>query len=218
MNVKYEGETSLYTEDLDAILEETAGHYRKSLNIYQRINAVMEEVHYVAKCGKKVNGQYSFVSHDDVIGKLHEPLTRYGIVIVPSVVDHEREGDKGMRTVVELNVQFVNMDDKTDSFSINSVGYGIDTQDKGIGKAISYAYKYALLKVFCLETGDDVERDQIEYVPEKISTKQVSEIELLLDGKENRKADMLKYLKVKRLEDIPATSYRYVISALGVQK
>jgi hypothetical protein len=40
--------------------------------------------------------------------------------------------------------------------------------DKGPGKAVSYAFKYALLKVFCLETGDDPDNDaNARYEPEK---------------------------------------------------
>ena len=35
------------------------------------------------------------------------------------------------------------------------VGYGIDASDKGVGKAITYAYKYLLMKLFMLEVGTD---------------------------------------------------------------
>jgi hypothetical protein len=41
-----------------------------------------------------------------------------------------------------------------------SFGYGIDDQDKGAGKAMSYAVKYALLKTLGLETGDDPDENQ----------------------------------------------------------
>lgn len=37
--------------------------------------------------------------------------------------------------------------------------------DKGPGKAISYAVKYAYLKAFALETGDDPDHDQRELQP-----------------------------------------------------
>ncbi len=132
----------------------------KILNIYQRINAVMKEVTYVQKSDKKVNNQYSFVSHDSVTAALHEPMARHGIVMVPAVAELIQDGN---RTCVKMEIAFVNIDDPMDRIYIFHYGYGIDTQDKGIGKAVSYAVKYALLKMFCLETGDDVEKDSVEY-------------------------------------------------------
>ncbi len=59
-------------------------------------------------------------------------------------------------------------------------GYGVDgggfdrdgkekpQGDKGPGKAISYAFKYACLKLFCLETGEDADNDAtVEFHPSK---------------------------------------------------
>jgi hypothetical protein len=51
---------------------------------------------------------------------------------------------------------------------VETIGYGVDPQDKGPGKAISYGVKYALLKVLGLETGDDpdtVQDDRADYRP-----------------------------------------------------
>lgn len=132
----------------------------KIMNIFQRINAVMKEVEYVQKGSAKVNGQYSFVSHDAVTAALHKPLADHGIVMVPSVLELTQDGN---RTVARVQLAFVNIDEPTDHIAIMHYGYGIDTQDKGIGKAVSYAVKYGLLKLFCLETGDDVEKHDIEY-------------------------------------------------------
>ena len=59
----------------------------------------------------------------------------------------------------------MNIDDPEDYILVHYPGYGIDTQDKGIGKALSYAFKCCLLKIFCLEAGEDIEKDNIEYMP-----------------------------------------------------
>ena len=59
------------------------------------------------------------------------------------------------KTIIKLRVEFVNIDNPDDRFCVEHYGYGIDTQDKGVGKAVSYAYKYALLKTFALETGEN---------------------------------------------------------------
>lgn len=147
------------------------------LNIYQRILRVMEDVKYIAKGDKRVNGQYTFVSHDDVVAKLHPALVKHGIVVVPTVEECTQDGN---RTSVKLCVVFRNADLPQDAFAVHHYGYGIDgggfnkdgkpvsVGDKGPGKAVSYAFKYALLKTFCLETGDDPDNDaNARYEPAK---------------------------------------------------
>ena len=71
----------------------------------------------------------------------------------------------GNRVELKLDIRFVNIDEPADYTDVPSFGFGIDSQDKGPGKAMSYAVKYALLKTLGLETGDDVERDNIEHSP-----------------------------------------------------
>lgn len=140
------------------------------MNIYQRMHAVMGAVSYVQKEDKKVNGQYTFVSHDAVTAKLRPALIQHGIVTVPRVIKHTQDGN---RTEVDIEVDFVNIDKPDERVTIPMFGFGIDPQDKGPGKAISYAVKYALLKAFSLETGDDPERDSIPHAkPEPAKTAQ----------------------------------------------
>jgi len=136
----------------------------EELNIHQRINAVMKKLDYVQKENKKVNNQYTFVSHDAVTAAVRVHLVDEGIVVIPSVTNHIQDGN---RTEVDLQVDFVNIDKPEDKVSINVFGYGVDQQDKGPGKAFSYAKKYAFLQLFALETGDDPERSNIDHEPEK---------------------------------------------------
>jgi len=154
-------------------------------NIYQRINAVMTEVDYIQKGEKKVAGQYRYVSHDQVTAALHGPMTKNGIACIPTIMEMKQDGN---RTEVKLDVAFINTDNPTDRFSVVYYGYGIDTSDKGIGKAVSYGFKYALLKTFCLETGDDPDQDQdTKYEPpkQKTSIMTIEELELFLASLED---------------------------------
>jgi len=126
------------------------------LNICQRINAVMGEVKHVGK-EKSQGMQYATVSHDSVTAVLHDSIVKHGIAYYPQSLAAEQDGN---RTQVMVTVRFVNIDDPKDFIDVPSLGYGIDQQDKGPGKAISYAVKYALLKTFGLNTGDDPDNDQ----------------------------------------------------------
>jgi hypothetical protein len=128
----------------------------KQLNIYQRMLGVMADIDYIQKGPKSVNGQYKFASHDQVTGSLHPYLVKHGILPVTTV---ESESQEGNRTKVILLIDFVNVDLPTDKISVRYFGYGIDSGDKGPGKAISYAFKIACLKGFMLETGEDPDKD-----------------------------------------------------------
>lgn len=121
------------------------------LNIYQRLHAVMGEVDYVQK-EKKQGMNYTIVSHDAVTAKVRPILHKHGIVYHPHTLDYVQDGN---RTQVNLTMRFVNVDKPDDFVDVPCLGFGIDSQDKGPGKAVSYAVKYALLKALGLETGDD---------------------------------------------------------------
>ena len=129
-------------------------------NIYQRLNKCMEQVKYIQKEDKKVNNQYTFVSHDAVTAKTRQAFIDNGVNVKPTIVSHTQNGN---RTEMVIDVEFINIDKPEDKINTTSIGYGIDGQDKGPGKAYSYAYKYAILKTLMLETGDDPERELIEH-------------------------------------------------------
>ena len=127
------------------------------LNIYQRMHAIMEDLKYIQKDEKKVANQYRAVTHDAVTAKVHDMLVKHRVYSAVSVIDHSQDGN---RTEVNIGITYVNIDNPEDVVVIRSFGYGIDSQDKGPGKAISYAVKYNYLKAFALETGDDPDNDQ----------------------------------------------------------
>jgi hypothetical protein len=142
-------------------------------NLYQRIIAVMGELDYVQKEAKKNGIQYTFVSHDAVTAKIHPLLVKHGIAMLPSVIESKQDGN---RTEATVQVTFINVDDPKDSHAVSFFGYGIDNQDKGPGKAMSYAVKYAMLKTFCLETGDDPEKDDIPHLPARPAAKTTTKL------------------------------------------
>jgi hypothetical protein len=84
-------------------------------------------------------------------------MVKHGVVYYPLEIDLAQVGN---RTQARMIVRFVSIDDATDFIDVVSAGYGIDEQDKGPGKAISYSVKYALLKCLGLESGDDPDEDQ----------------------------------------------------------
>jgi len=131
-------------------------------NIHQRLAAVMGEVSYIQK-ERKQGMQYTIVSHDAVTAKVRPALLKAGIVYYPVRCEHSHNGN---RAECSMTVRFANIDKPEDCIDVPSFGYGIDPQDKGPGKAMSYAVKYALLKALGLETGDDADHDSIQHTQE----------------------------------------------------
>lgn len=125
-------------------------------NLLQRLAAVQGEIDYIQK-EKKSGMNYSIVSHDAVTAAVRPLMVKHGVLYYPASIDVTQDGN---RTQAKMAVVFVNVDEPTDSITVATIGYGIDTQDKGPGKAMSYCVKYALLKTLGLETGDDPDLDQ----------------------------------------------------------
>lgn len=137
-----------------------------TLNIHQRMHAVMLDVGYIQK-NKMVDGKFPVVTHDAVTAKLRPSLLRHGILVIPSVESHniaaQWESKTGVRmtlTECDATVAFINIDKPADHITVTGFGYGIDNQDKGPGKCMSYIVKMAMLKCFSLESGDDPDQDQ----------------------------------------------------------
>lgn len=137
-----------------------------SLNIHQRIHAVMAEVDpHIEKDGAvEIRGTeaYKYVSHDAVTNHVRGALLQHGVMVHPTVTAANTDGN---RCELEVEVDFINADDPSDRITVRSVGYGVDNSDKGPGKAWSYALKYAYLKLFMLNSADDIEAVDFEHDP-----------------------------------------------------
>lgn len=127
-------------------------------NIYQRLHAIMAQFTYLQK-EKKDGMKYTIVSHDKVTATLAPLLVQYRVICRPYVDEFQVQGNQSK---VLLAAEFVNIDNPDDTCLVRMAGLGNDPQDKGPGKAMSYAWKYAALKMFAVVTGDDADHDSIE--------------------------------------------------------
>ena len=143
-------------EEFDEVVMETPDR-RVSKNVHQRLAAAMQQVTYIQKDDKKPGMQYRVVTHDAVTAKVRPALLAAGIVYYPQNMVVVQDGNRSQMT---LDLRFVNIDNPEDHFDVPCCGYGIDNQDKGPGKAISYCVKMGLLKTMGLETGEDPDLDQ----------------------------------------------------------
>jgi hypothetical protein len=142
------------------------------MNIYQRLNEVRKAVSYIQK-DKRIQGggNYMAVTHDAVTSEVRDHLVKHGVVVSPSLVKSTTidtgtttsSGVPIIRYEAAYDIAFVNCDEPTDRHVMQLEAHALDNGDKAPGKAISYATKYAMLKLFSIETGEGEE----ERIPAK---------------------------------------------------
>lgn len=134
------------------------------MNLWCRLNEVRKVVEYLQK-DKEVAGKYMVVTHDAVTALVRPRLIEFGVITVPNLVKSQTtnttlttaKGIPIIRYEATYRVTFVNMDEPSERESVEIESHALDEGDKAPGKALSYAVKYALLKMFNIETGEDEE-------------------------------------------------------------
>ena len=129
--------------------------------------------------------RYKFRGIDDIYNALAPLLAKHGVVIIPTVLKREvleRATQKGglmFSCTLEVRWSLICAEDGS---MIEAVTYGeaMDSGDKATNKAMSAAYKYLALLVFCIPTEASPETDADfsthEVAPRKPATDPAIEI------------------------------------------
>ena len=135
------------------------------MNIYEKMSAIMQDVQYLAKDDQVKFGttSYKALSEEKVTGIMRAELIKHKLVVYPIQQSANRTGQI---THVDVVYRLVNVEAPDEYIDICSCGDGADSQDKGSGKAMTYAFKYMWLRAFALPTGED---------PDKISSAELDE-------------------------------------------
>ena len=143
-------------------------------NIFQRMSAITSEISTVAKnlnvdAGKS---SYKAVGEADVLAAVKPIEAKHGVYSYPvsrtiidsgEMVSTTKYGERKQFFMrVETVYRFVNIDKPEEHIDITTYGDGVDTQDKAPGKAMTYGDKYALLKAYKIQTGDDPDQKASE--------------------------------------------------------
>lgn len=118
----------------------------------------------VEKKGYNSHQKYYYMREVDVMEALKAQLIENKIIMLTSseFVDiQKKEGKDKTDFVTTVKTTHTFIDSETgEQFSINSVGSGYDSSDKGASKAITAAVKYAIMKTFMIsDEGADIEND-----------------------------------------------------------
>jgi len=131
-------------------------------HVYRAITAITAEFVRIAipKAHTNVRDQYQYRSIDDVLNRLAPLLVRHRLCVLPRVLKrdaNDRAGDHDCLLVsVRLQVAFDLVSSRDGScHTVQSWGEALDGGDKGTAKAMSAAYKSAMLEVFCVPVASE---------------------------------------------------------------
>ena len=189
----------------------------KNLNIYERLLNISTELQTIAKnlevsMGK--NGKYKAVGEADVLRAVKPLELKHRVYSYPvereiiesgtlESVDYNGNVKKQLFERIKVTYRFINIDKPEEFVDITSYGDGIDSGDKSVGKAMTYADKYALLKAYKMVTGDDPDQEASNDL-KGVSTSKAPLDQTLLNEAQTLQIDLnnvAKYLK-KSVEDL----------------
>jgi len=138
------------------------------MTVYERLAKVQEEIGAVGKDGKvrPKQGQkgpaFNYRGIEQLMNALHPILAKYGVIIVPHVLEHHTEDYRGysnynLISTVKVAYYVYGTEGDTLPHPVIGVGSGVDNSDKSYGKAMSYAYKMAIGQLFSIPTEADNE-------------------------------------------------------------
>lgn len=179
------------------------------MNIYEKMLEVMKSIEYLNKDDRVEykSTKYRAMSEEKVTTTVRKELIKQGLVVFPI---EQSVSQNGTITTTNTVYKMVNTENPEEFVMLASSGQGADTQDKGVGKAMTYSFKYMLLRTFAIPTGED---------PDKVSSDQLDDDAAIAEIKkliEETETDTEKFLfamsnkfgrKVKSVDDMRGKTF-----------
>lgn len=143
--------------------------------VYSAINSVAAELARagIPKGRTNKDDGYPYRSIDDVYDRLAPLLSAHRLCVLPRALERDSTSQMGLggerlqSVVVKAAFDMISAEDGS-THVIESFGEALDTGDKGTSKAMSAAYKYAMLQAFCIPVGrssEDADADTHKLAP-----------------------------------------------------
>jgi hypothetical protein len=131
-----------------------------SSKIYAKLAAVMAELPAVGKDSKNEQQGWNFRGVDAVVNAISPALRNHGVIVVPELLEctyrDTLTAGRDPRPTREVTVRVRYTFYAEDGSYVSAVvpGESLDQSDKGSAKAMSVAFRIALLQVFSLPTSE----------------------------------------------------------------
>lgn len=137
------------------------------LNLQQRIQSVSNDIKTIDKDMTVGFGKNSYKAVSDILvtKRVKESEKKHGLVSIPydqEIISHEtiktiKDGSECIKFsfIIKMTTRIYRIDKPEEFIDIVTFGHGLDSGDKGFGKASTYARKSALLNAYKIATGED---------------------------------------------------------------
>jgi len=138
-----------------------------NLPIAQALSEIMKAVGGIAKKDRNQAQGFNFRGIDSVVNAVSPALQKFGVVVVPSVEEYDYQTveigkNRTAMGHVRVKVTYTFIGANGDTIKATVVGEAMDSGDKATAKAMSVAFRTALLQSLSLPT-DEVDPDATSY-------------------------------------------------------
>lgn len=140
------------------------------MNIFQKLIEVRKSTPYLQK--ESSGAQYKYVGSSQVLASLKAKMDELQLLLIPRVIGHKvtesivEQYDRDTNNVtkrtttyfteLDMTMTWVNAEKPEETIECPWYGQGVDIAgEKGVGKAMTYAEKYFMLKFFNIPTDKD---------------------------------------------------------------
>lgn len=158
------------------------------MNIYEKIQAVGDAIRNIEKDMEVGKGSYAYkaISDSAVMSAVKTAEHKHRLVSIPvkqeliseeqvNAVNNSGKQVLYYKQTIKMTVEITDLDKTEDKVYVETLAVGLDTGDKGLGKASTYARKYALLNAYKVITGEDPDSEKSP------QTESITESSMLID-------------------------------------
>jgi hypothetical protein len=188
----------------------------KKLNLYEKIQGVANKVMNIEKDLSVGTGNYEYKATSDLAVTLavKRAETDFRLLSIPinqEIVSSEtiKKLDKNNKESfvfvenIKMTLRIIDLDNINHHIEVVSYGKGVDSGDKGFGKASTYARKYALLNAYKIATGEDPDADKSETIntPKTLDERRLA-LKNYFDKNMGLLEKVLEHFNVEKEEDL----------------
>lgn len=140
----------------------------RTASVFSALGRVMKDVTVVRKEREQssTGGRFMFRGIDDVMNAVGPAFRKHGVICLPNVLDvsveHATTSRGSAMTVTRVQVEYTFYGPQGDHVTCRTPGEAFDTGDKSTAKAMSVAYRTALLQALTLPTDEPDPDETVE--------------------------------------------------------
>ena len=136
----------------------------KVLNIREAVCKIISELEPIQKNGVNEQKNYPFMKIDDLMNVLHGLFAKYHIFPIPEVISYETKESLTPNGLIQyttrMTVKYHFTSQDGSEIVTTTCGEGTNLYDKSMNKAMTAAFKYALMQLFMIHTSEMVDADK----------------------------------------------------------